>query len=270
MAFPSDLVRTKNWGTETLTDSDLEGQFDLIINWVMAALNATTGHAHTGAANNGPTISPATGLVIASQAQGDVLYASSASAWARLGQSTKGKCLTTGGAAANPSWEGMTTGGDIEYHDGTSRARLAKGTALKILRMNAGATAPEWATEYVLRSKIVAVTVTTTGSLAVTGVGFTPIAIIFTNLGTGGGASNETSGSGTCDSSLGMASSSFQRKADGATTSISSATSIKCGTGAGGFTASFEFTVTSLDADGFTISRSVGNSGSLCYALCLG
>lgn len=57
MAFPSDLVRTKNWGTEVLTDSDLEGQFDLIINWVMAALNATTGHAHDGTSNQGPLLS---------------------------------------------------------------------------------------------------------------------------------------------------------------------------------------------------------------------
>lgn len=57
MAFPSDLVRTKNWGTEVLTDSDLEGQFDLIINWVMAALNATTGHAHDGTSNQGPKLS---------------------------------------------------------------------------------------------------------------------------------------------------------------------------------------------------------------------
>ncbi|MBX4189775.1 hypothetical protein KW791_00535 [Candidatus Parcubacteria bacterium] len=57
MAYDSDLVRTKNWGTEILTDSDLEGQFDLIINWVMAALNATTGHAHDGSSNHGPKLS---------------------------------------------------------------------------------------------------------------------------------------------------------------------------------------------------------------------
>ena len=56
MAYPSDLVRTKNWGSEVLTDSDLEGQFDLIINWVMAALNASTGHSHSGSGNNGPRL----------------------------------------------------------------------------------------------------------------------------------------------------------------------------------------------------------------------
>lgn len=55
MAFPSDLVRTKNWGTETLTDADLEGQFDLIINWVMDAMDSSTGHDHS-TTNKGPTI----------------------------------------------------------------------------------------------------------------------------------------------------------------------------------------------------------------------
>jgi hypothetical protein len=103
MAFPSDLVRTKNWGSEILTDSDLEGQFDLIINWVMAALNATTGHNHDGSSNNGPEIN-ITNLTVSSQAQGDIIYASSASAWARLGYGTAGQVLTTGGASANPSW----------------------------------------------------------------------------------------------------------------------------------------------------------------------
>jgi len=60
MAYPSDLVRTKNWGTEILTDADLEGQFDLIINWVMAALDGSTGHAHTGGSNDGKVIDPTT------------------------------------------------------------------------------------------------------------------------------------------------------------------------------------------------------------------
>jgi hypothetical protein len=40
----------------------------------------------------------------------------------------------------------MTTEGDIEYRNSTTRTRLAKGTAYQTLRMNSGATAPEWAT----------------------------------------------------------------------------------------------------------------------------
>jgi len=56
MAWSSDLVRTKNWSTEILTDADLEGQLDLIINWVMALANETTGHKHDATENEGPKI----------------------------------------------------------------------------------------------------------------------------------------------------------------------------------------------------------------------
>lgn len=49
--FPSDSVRTKNWGTEILTDSDLEGQLDLIHDYIKAALNSSTGHNHDGTSN---------------------------------------------------------------------------------------------------------------------------------------------------------------------------------------------------------------------------
>jgi hypothetical protein len=37
-----------------------------------------------------------------------------------------------------------TAAGDIMYHNGTNWVRLAKGTAFQALRMNSGATAPEW------------------------------------------------------------------------------------------------------------------------------
>lgn len=56
MAYPSNLVRTKDWGTEILTDSDLEGQLDIIINWVDAFADETTGHKHDGTSNEGPKL----------------------------------------------------------------------------------------------------------------------------------------------------------------------------------------------------------------------
>lgn len=56
MAWPSDSVRSKNWGTETLTDSDLEGQLDLLHTWVNDALDETSGHKHDGTTNEGPQI----------------------------------------------------------------------------------------------------------------------------------------------------------------------------------------------------------------------
>jgi hypothetical protein len=40
---------------------------------------------------------------------------------------------------------GSDTEGDIMYYNGTDWVRLAKGTAGQTLKMNAGATAPEWA-----------------------------------------------------------------------------------------------------------------------------
>ena len=40
----------------------------------------------------------------------------------------------------------ITTQGDILFRDGSGLQRLAKGTAAQTLKMNSGATAPEWAT----------------------------------------------------------------------------------------------------------------------------
>lgn len=167
--WPTDSVRTKNWGTEILTDADLEAQLDLLHTWINDAFDESTGHKHDGTTNEGPLIQLnganigvtgelqetdggtglsaytlgdilyasaantlavlakntsesrylsnqgasnipqweqvdiATGIAIASEAQGDVLYRG-ASNWARLGAGTAGQALTTGGAAANPSW----------------------------------------------------------------------------------------------------------------------------------------------------------------------
>ena len=103
MAFPSDSARTKNWGTEILTDADLEAQLDLLHTYFKDALNASTGHTHDGTSNQGPKI-PVASLTVGSQAQGDILYASSATAWTRLAAGTSGYFLKTQGAAANPVW----------------------------------------------------------------------------------------------------------------------------------------------------------------------
>lgn len=54
--FPSDSIRTKNWGTEILTDADLEAQLDLLHAYFTAALNSSTGHTHDGTSNQGPTL----------------------------------------------------------------------------------------------------------------------------------------------------------------------------------------------------------------------
>lgn len=104
MAWPTISARTKTWGTEILTATDQHAQLDLLHAYFNDSLNGSSGHAHTGGTNDGPKISAATGLTISSQAQGDILYASSASAFARLGAGTAGMFLKTLGASANPAW----------------------------------------------------------------------------------------------------------------------------------------------------------------------
>lgn len=105
MAWPSLISRTKDWGSEILTDSDLESQLDLIITYINDMMDSTSGHKHDATTAEGPKIL-INNLTIASRAQGD-----------------------------------------IYYDNGTNPTRLAKGTALQKLRMNAGATAPEWAAD---------------------------------------------------------------------------------------------------------------------------
>ncbi len=62
---------------------------------------------------------------------------SNASYWTKL--AAKGTDGTDVGAT-------LTTQGDILYRDGSGLQRLAKGTAGQALKMNTGATAPEWGT----------------------------------------------------------------------------------------------------------------------------
>ena len=72
----------------------------------------------------------------------------------------------------------LTTQGDVLYRDGSGLQRLAKGTASQVLKMNSGATAPEWGTD--VGGKILQVTSTskvdvwtaTTGTTATDVTGF--------------------------------------------------------------------------------------------------
>lgn len=60
-------------------------------------------HVHDASADDGPNI-PIGNLTVTSQAQGDIIYANSASDFARLGVGTSGQRLKTQGAASNPIW----------------------------------------------------------------------------------------------------------------------------------------------------------------------
>lgn len=107
MAWPSVSARTKNWGNEILTDSDLEGQYDIIHTYINSMMNASTGHGHTGSTSDGPKLNIAAALTIASQAAGDIIYASSSSVWARLAKGTDGQFLKL--ASGIPAWSAANT-----------------------------------------------------------------------------------------------------------------------------------------------------------------
>ena len=79
-------------------------------------------------------------VVITSVAQGQILYRGTTN-WVNLVVGSSGKALTSGGVAANPSWEGMTTNGDVEYFS-SGRARLPIGSAGEVLKVVSGL--PDW------------------------------------------------------------------------------------------------------------------------------
>ena len=107
------------------------------------------------------------GTGLASFTAGDVLYATGTTTLAKLPKGTAEQILSMNSGATLPEWTsadisvlptitvakggtgqaGGFTQGDILYAtDATTLAKLAKGTASQTLKMNAGATAPEWAT----------------------------------------------------------------------------------------------------------------------------
>lgn len=119
MAWPSTLVRTKNWGTEVLTDADLEGQFDLIINYIDAMMDQTTGHNHSASDNYGAPINLSGGSIgvtgtlavtkggtgLATVTQGDILYASAADTLLALAKNTSAtRYLSNTGTSNAPAW----------------------------------------------------------------------------------------------------------------------------------------------------------------------
>lgn len=84
-----------------------------------------------------PTLTLKQGAASAPTAEGDIQW------------DTDDNVLVIGDGAATKTFlpiPASTAAGDIEYYTAAKvKARLAKGTAGKILTMNAGATAPEWA-----------------------------------------------------------------------------------------------------------------------------
>ena len=117
------------------------------------------GVAPTFAANTHiPADNSVTGAMIAmgSDAAGDVLTYNGTD-YIRLAKGTAAQVLKMNAGATAVEWAtdadtigmaipGSSVAGDTLYHNGTIYTRLAKGTAAQTLKMNAGATAPEWVT----------------------------------------------------------------------------------------------------------------------------
>lgn len=85
-------------GTDNSTNVTLAGSYDYLS---LSGQEITLGQ-----------IDLATDVVIASEAQGDILYRGAAG-WERLGFGTSGQVLTTNGTGANPSWETPSGSGDM-------------------------------------------------------------------------------------------------------------------------------------------------------------
>jgi hypothetical protein len=83
---------------------------------------------------------------------------SNATYWTKL--ASKGADGSNGSNGTDISTT-LTTQGDILYRNGSGLQRLAKGTASQELRMNSGATAPEWHTPAVASSDVVKISTTT-------------------------------------------------------------------------------------------------------------
>lgn len=66
-------------------------------------------------------------LTVASQAQGDIIYADTGSTWTRLGAGTNGQFLQTQGAGANPQWADISQDGFVVQRVYTSSGAVATG-----------------------------------------------------------------------------------------------------------------------------------------------
>jgi hypothetical protein len=144
LTFSTGLTRTGNTITNDITqyeDSDAVSAIKADEDWNASDWDTAYSwgnHASAGYLKdiNSESIGDLEDVDLTDIANGKILkYNSTSENW---------ECEDDAGGMTNP----MTTAGDIIYGgaDGTP-TRLAKGTASQVLKMNSGATAPEWADE---------------------------------------------------------------------------------------------------------------------------
>ena len=129
--FPSNSIRTKNWGNETLTDSDLEGEFDVIHTWLTDAMNSSTGHKHDGTANEGPKILTAN-IDDSAGTAGDIYTNTSGTTVGRVAIGTAKQLLAVNSGATAPEWVNLAADdmfdGSVVAVSHTSSAAQVTGT----------------------------------------------------------------------------------------------------------------------------------------------
>lgn len=126
MTWPSSSVRTKDWASEILTDSDLEGQFDVLHTYLNDLLDGTSGHDHSGADGYGSKI------VLTTSVTGT------------LPKANGGTGLATGFLNGNPigsliMWPTASAPTDYLLCDGTAVSRTTYATLFGIIGTTFGA-----------------------------------------------------------------------------------------------------------------------------------
>lgn len=96
MAWPSSSSRSKTWGTEILTSTDLHSQLDLLHSYFNDSLNGTTGHDHSGGTSEGPKIT----LTAAAGVTGVLPIANGGTALSALGAAYQVLRTNSGATAA--------------------------------------------------------------------------------------------------------------------------------------------------------------------------
>lgn len=126
MAWPALSARSKNWGTEILTDSDLESELDLLHDYVNDMMNSSTGHKHDGTTAEGPKID--TGGLAADAADSTIVDLTDNYTWTGTHDFT-GATVTGAGlnAASQAQMETATdntvaaTPGRVQNHPGVAK-----------------------------------------------------------------------------------------------------------------------------------------------------
>jgi hypothetical protein len=136
--------------TQTLTGKTIDGDDNTLQDIALSAIKTVGGNVLRFITRNGSgVISDAVNPALdnlqhnhTNTANGGQLTDAALSSAVSISKGGTGQTTQT---AAFDALAPTTTQGDTIYHNGTDNVRLAKGTAGQHLRMNSGATAPEWA-----------------------------------------------------------------------------------------------------------------------------